>query len=72
MQRSDLFEVSSINGIEKLTLNEFVEYNGGESLWRWITYGVGQGVRGVKYVFQKNVDMIVEQGGYNVSTAPFK
>ncbi|MBR8703339.1 hypothetical protein [Porphyromonas levii] len=76
MERLDFFENSGINGLEDLTLNEYVEFSGGESLWYWIAYGVSSGARAVgqaaKYVMEKNVEMIVEQGGYNMLTVPFK
>ncbi|MBR8731402.1 hypothetical protein IX339_000848 [Porphyromonas levii] len=67
MSRLSFFEKSQIDGVEDLTLNECVEYNGGESLWYWITYGVGRGLNAVgkaaKYVIDKNVELIVENGG---------
>ncbi|MCF0255821.1 MAG: hypothetical protein HUK10_05995 [Bacteroides heparinolyticus] len=60
-----------MKGVEELTLNEIIECNGGESLWYWVAYGVGSVGRGVKYVWDKHTEMIMEQGGH-VSTMPFK
>lgn len=33
--------------VETLKDDEMVHINGGESLWYWIAYGVGQTVRGI-------------------------
>lgn len=67
MKKSVFFEKSQFNGVEDLTLNECVEYNGGETLWYWVLYGIGRGANAIgkaaKYVFDKNVEVIVENGG---------
>ncbi len=69
MEKLDLLGISEMNGVEELTLNEIVEYNGGESLWYWIAYGVGSVGRGVAYAWEMHTEMV--KGGH-ASTMPFK
>lgn len=71
MDKSDLFGISKMDGVGLLSPDEMAQYNGGESLWYWVAYGVGSIGRGITYVWNKNTEMLMEQRGH-ASIMPYK